>query len=1221
MKRLTALGLVLCLLIIIAVPVSVFAAEADAIYVDASNGSDTNAGTAEKPLKTLKAARDRVRTMTDSQSGDITVYLREGTYFQEETLCLDERDSGQNGFDVVYKAYNGEKAVISGGKEITGWTLHDSERNIYSAPAQGIDTRGISVNGQRAQRARSADYPLSNVEKWSNIGITTTDTFMADWENIEDAELVFQNVWFNSRCGISKVEKSGGRLNISMDHPGWRYITTRSSYPVLEPEYIENAYELLDAPGEWYLNKNEDTFYYMPRKGEDMSEAEVYAWVLETIISVQGTSLDTPAHNIRFEDLIFKHTTYLRPNSKSGHSDSQNNYVRNQEEGHRDHLIEGGVEVECANNIPFTGCEFTELGGLGLRLRNGVRDSPVTGCHFHHIDGGGLAIGEGSAGTTEYYNPPDERLYMVGNHVKNNYIHATGRAFRSSSGISLGYVVDTEVSHNDIEDMPYCGIHAGYGWDNFVSILRGLKITNNYIQNVLNEKMYDGGAIYTNGMTSGSLSNMNVIAENFIKDYKNNYAGIYQDNGSSFYRIERNVIDNYNYPKSPTNSPSYNWLLATSNGISLHYIDNYTAVSENQSARDKKLKATDMRLEGTTVVPDCMWDETALSIIAKAGMEKKWKERWGGIDMQAIDKMIMDAEISLAVGEEYEANPVLIDNSGRVIDAEITYTVKNPDIVGVRDGKLYGKARGVTEVIVKAENSGRSKEKIITATVGDIVTYIEINPKVSKMYVGDRILLEENVLTLLGNTLKDSNVTFEALNPEIANVTAEGYLEAYAPGKCRIAATVVAKDKSFTENIDFTVIPLTADKGIEEAVNSSGLGVKVYSMNSDISNTAGWQPPATNAEATVTPDTGKVTVATPGSSVSGYANYVGKKFGNELLNFNLKINGTDSWYALALRNQTTNSPIGGGTSGSSAYVIVINPGSIELHRYNDAVRTVFYGNLEGFVSKAGDAVVNKKLSYNEEHEVQVGAVNTEDGVLIILMVDGEVVFWHLDNSEDAITEPGYFSLISRKGSMEFINPTQKEFTSEGADVTAGNSSSAYNDVAGHWAGNEIAYLSAKGIFQGDDKGSFRPEGQITRAEALAALLRTMNVSKSAFRGALGDIEGTEWYAGYIQAALEQGYINEAMLGDGDTISPNQPITREEIAGVISAVLGGGSGERSAEEYSDFSEVSDSYRASVNHVAAEGIMTGQTETELAPKKTLTRAEAATVIYRLTEKLSK
>ena len=181
-------------------------------------------------------------------------------------------------------------------------------------------------------------------------------------------------------------------------------------------------------------------------------------------------------------------------------------------------------------------------------------------------------------------------------------------------------------------------------------------------------------------------------------------------------------------------------------------------------------------------------------------------------------------------------------------------------------------------------------------------------------------------------------------------------------------------------------------------------------------------------------------------------------------------------------------------------------------------------------------------------------------------------------------------------------------------------SGRFPDTQGHWASEDIAYLSAKGIFKGDDKGFFNPENKITRAELITALTRTIGERKTAYRGSLTDITGTEWYAGYIQTALEKGLINSAMLSQNDEFNPNAAITREETASILAGVLST-SEVTEINQYSDAAEISPAYTESIKKLVAAGVMTGKTSETIAPKDTLTRAEAATVISRLVRILSK
>ena len=86
----------------------------------APDGDDRSAGTVNTPLQSIERARDIVRTMIASMQQDIVVYPRGGTYRLNKTLILGERDSGNNGWRVIYQSYPGERAILSGGTVISG---------------------------------------------------------------------------------------------------------------------------------------------------------------------------------------------------------------------------------------------------------------------------------------------------------------------------------------------------------------------------------------------------------------------------------------------------------------------------------------------------------------------------------------------------------------------------------------------------------------------------------------------------------------------------------------------------------------------------------------------------------------------------------------------------------------------------------------------------------------------------------------------------------------------------------------------------------------------------------------------------------------------------------------------------------------------------------------------------------------------------------------------
>lgn len=114
------------LIISMLIPSALMAAE---FYV-APSGSDQNPGNKAKPFQTITGARDAVVKINAKMTEDITVYLAGGTYPISESIVFKARDSGMNGHQVIYKAVDGQEPIISSGKAIKNWQIHDKEMII-----------------------------------------------------------------------------------------------------------------------------------------------------------------------------------------------------------------------------------------------------------------------------------------------------------------------------------------------------------------------------------------------------------------------------------------------------------------------------------------------------------------------------------------------------------------------------------------------------------------------------------------------------------------------------------------------------------------------------------------------------------------------------------------------------------------------------------------------------------------------------------------------------------------------------------------------------------------------------------------------------------------------------------------------------------------------------------------------------------------------------------
>jgi hypothetical protein len=290
----------------------------------------------------------------------------------------------------------------------------------------GFESRQLFVDGVRATRARSEGGlidPTPYSEGDNAIGYTSGNTEFLAYAHPEDLEFVFHEQWTNPRNRVATVEPVAdepGRVKITMLQPGWSYVTNKGGTSATVPVYYENALELLDEPGEWYLDKHAGKLYYKPRVWEDIHTAEMTMPKLEELVIVAGSSYDHMVRNIEFNGLTFADTTWLRPGTELGHPDAQNNHIR--ERGKPDRLPDAAVTVKRAAAIHFTGNSFTRLGITGLKMVEGVQNSFITGNRFFDLSGGAINVGEPDFNDVNNTNPSDPRMLMKNDDILNNYI-------------------------------------------------------------------------------------------------------------------------------------------------------------------------------------------------------------------------------------------------------------------------------------------------------------------------------------------------------------------------------------------------------------------------------------------------------------------------------------------------------------------------------------------------------------------------------------------------------------------------------------------------------------------------------------------------------------------------------------------------------------------------------------------------------------------------------
>ncbi|MGW0823486.1 DUF1349 domain-containing protein [Streptomyces sp. NPDC002845] len=605
----------------------------------------------------LTQAKTEVRALNDAMTDDITVELADGTYRLTQPLTFTSADSGTGGHTVTWKAALGARPVLTGAVQATGWTVHDSGKNIWKADVgTGFDTRQLYVDGVQATRARSA------INRSDLTATTTGYTFTSSSLNHLNAladpgrtEIHGVNSFTDRYSPVSGISNG----TITMDQPAWDNNTfgwDTLTRPFHAGSFsIENAYEFIDTAGEWYLDNGTGTLYYKPRSGQDVTTADVEVPKLQSLISVGGT-YSSPASHIAFSGLQFSGTSWLGPNSHGYTNQQTGAYISGTWERPSDaltscqegcrlfeatrphwHQMPSAVQVSAADHITFTGNRFTQLGQNGLGIGNdanahatgvglGADTITATGNVFTQNAGGGIAVGGVQA---DAHHPGDTRMTNRDITLSNNLIHDVALDYRDMSAILATYVNGATIAHNEVYNLPYSGIAIGYGWGandvggsqeyanrglyNYQPVYetattaRNNHVTDNYIHDVMRE-MTDGGCMYTLSASPGSTFERNYCQTS------NNWFGFYHDEGSRDFTDTNNVFRNIGRWANGNAS-------STNNTGAQTLTDNWTTNSNTNITNGTRGNV----VTGTVVVTDGNWPSGARTVMDNAGIQPRYR--------------------------------------------------------------------------------------------------------------------------------------------------------------------------------------------------------------------------------------------------------------------------------------------------------------------------------------------------------------------------------------------------------------------------------------------------------------------------------------------------------------------------------------------------------------------------------------------------------------------
>ena len=493
---------------------------------------DPNAEGSDGPLATLAGARNTVRGLKTGGllSGSVTVILRGGRYFVTDPVVFGPIDSAP----VTYASYPGEEAIIDGGRRITGWRKETVDgRAAWVADVPDVASgkwnfRQLFVNGGRRMRPR---FPrtgiwrtVSNEEvRWDNIfqGGSSFEfepgAIRGTWKNLADIDVVLLHWWIEERLPIVSVDEKSNTVVSSLK----TRMMIRDEEGGGSKYYVDNVFEAMSEPGDWYLDRPTGRLIYLPMPGENIETAEVYAPVAEQLLRFDGKPDDGKfVEFIRFERLAFEHTERVLP------PDSFAAW------GQAAHGAIGAIALTGARYCAFEDCRIAHVGGYGIDIGEGCSALRIVGCEVADTGGGGVKLNGADAN-----GPAVRQVHHV--RITDCHLHHGGMIFHSAIGVISMNAHDITIMHNHIHDYYYSGVSVGWVWGYTPSVSMNNLVAKNHIHDLGFGWLSDMGGIYTLGVQPGTVLRGNVIHD--VTAAKYGGWAIYPDEGSSHIVIEDNV--------------------------------------------------------------------------------------------------------------------------------------------------------------------------------------------------------------------------------------------------------------------------------------------------------------------------------------------------------------------------------------------------------------------------------------------------------------------------------------------------------------------------------------------------------------------------------------------------------------------------------------------------------------------------------------------------------
>ncbi len=584
-RKLIALALMVFMLLGSVTTLAAVPNEGQVIYVS-PEGSDFNEGTFEKPLKSLKAAKEKAATLNNNQP--ITVVFRGGYYYQTEEVVFTPKDSGTEEFPIRYIAYEGERPIFTSAVKLDekNFEVVTDEETLARLPENSrgyvlkMDLKKLGIYASDviydekgeytpywinlyldSKTQQTAEWPngIQNYDHYSkplsagstsktstdggSFEVTTPRIF--NWVNTDFDQAMTFGYFGNDYTYAANIIESVDTEAMSVTHA---YGTSYGVASTNSRRYkVVNLLEELDIPTEFFLDRKTETLYYYPPyelEGKDLRLSINNSFPL---ISADGLSY------VNFENLEF----YGMHNGMSFSNSHHINILGCTFFGSRSRMIDFVQD----SNRTVGGQRLIGLGAYAFN--SGCSDFIIDSCNFYDSNVGMMTTRLGDNAYLEDSN----------SYIRNCFFERSSLVNGNSPTVTMDECCGVNFVNNTMHNLFFHAVNFGGSYNN---------IHYNEIYNATRDP-HDAGVIYS---WRDFAERGNDIAYNVIHDTDNTgervstsgTVAIYSDGEMSGNAIHHNILWNNGNPihhnAGVTNDVSYNVMMrARRKGMAFTYLN------------------------------------------------------------------------------------------------------------------------------------------------------------------------------------------------------------------------------------------------------------------------------------------------------------------------------------------------------------------------------------------------------------------------------------------------------------------------------------------------------------------------------------------------------------------------------------------------------------------------------------------------------------------------